>query len=103
VTPCRLEMHEGLQPRASERPLVGCYAELDGAGIRVHQFVYTTNGVKRRDLEKRLSECGWRFLRSGRRHDVWTDGEREEAVPRHREINERLAQAILRRACKERT
>jgi len=59
--------------------------------------------VKRRDLEKRLSDCGWRFLRSGGRHDVWTDGEREEAVPRHREINEKLAQAILRRACKEQT
>ncbi|HEV7768882.1 MAG TPA: type II toxin-antitoxin system HicA family toxin [Thermoanaerobaculia bacterium] len=59
--------------------------------------------LKRRDLEKRLTECGWRFHRSGGRHDVWTDGEREEAVPRHREINERLAQAILRRACREHT
>jgi mRNA interferase HicA len=38
---------------------------------------------------------------SGGRHDVWTDGEREEAVPRHREINEQLAKAILRRACRE--
>ena len=56
----------------------------------------------RRDLERKLAECGWRFLRSGGRHDVWTDGEREEAVPRHREINERLAQAILKRACGER-
>jgi mRNA interferase HicA len=59
--------------------------------------------VKRRDLEKKLTDCGWRFSRSGGRHDVWTNGNREEAVPRHREINERLAQAILRRACRERT
>jgi len=58
--------------------------------------------VKRRDLERKLADCGWHFARSGGRHDVWTDGGREEAVPRHREINERLAQAILRRACKER-
>ena len=64
--------------------------------IRVHCLC-----VKRRDLEKRLSERGWRFLRSGSKHDVWTDGEREEAIPRHREINERLARAILRRAAKE--
>jgi mRNA interferase HicA len=63
----------------------------------------TLGSVKRRDLEKRLTECGWHFHRSGGRHDVWTDGEREEPVPRHREINERLAQAILRRACKDRT
>jgi mRNA interferase HicA len=57
--------------------------------------------VKRRDLERKLTDCGWYFLRSGGRHDVWTDGEGEEAVPRHREINERLAQAILKRACRK--
>ena len=53
--------------------------------------------MKRRDLENRLTEHGWWFLRHGGEHDVWTDGEREEAIPRHREINERLARAILRR------
>ena len=47
--------------------------------------------MKRRDLESRLTEY------HGGQHDVWTDGEREEAIPRHREINERLARAILRR------
>jgi len=57
--------------------------------------------VKRRDLEQKMAELGWRFLRSGGRHDVWTDGEREEAVPRHREINEQLARAILQRVRKE--
>jgi mRNA interferase HicA len=41
----------------------------------------------------------WRFLRSGGRHDVWTNGQQEEAVSRHREINEQLTRAILRRAC----
>ncbi|HKO57628.1 MAG TPA: type II toxin-antitoxin system HicA family toxin [Thermoanaerobaculia bacterium] len=59
--------------------------------------------MKRRDLEKKLVECGWRFLRHGARHDVWTDGEREEYVPRHREVNEDLGRAILRKACKDRT
>lgn len=68
----------------------------------VHTYRCTLLSVKRRDLEKRLAECGWRFLRSGGRHDVWTDGQREETVPRQREINERLARLILRRACKER-
>ncbi len=60
-----------------------------------------TSAVKRRDLEQRMTELGWRFLRRGGRHDVWTDGEHEEAVPRHREINEQLARAILRRLQKE--
>ena len=53
--------------------------------------------MKKHALEKALRQQGWRFLRHGRRHDVWTNGEREEAIPRHTEINEKLAQAILRR------
>jgi hypothetical protein len=31
VTPCKLEMQQALQRRGYERPLVSCYAELDGA------------------------------------------------------------------------
>ncbi len=54
--------------------------------------------MKKRDLEKALRQMGWRFIRHGGKHDVWTDGEHEEAIPRHREINEMLAKAILRRA-----
>ena len=65
--------------------------------------MYTGEVVKRRVLEKRLSECGWRFLRHGGNHDVWTNGEREEYVPRHTEVNEQLARAILRDACKGKT
>ncbi|MHC4471217.1 MAG: type II toxin-antitoxin system HicA family toxin [Planctomycetota bacterium] len=54
--------------------------------------------MRRRELERELSKLGWWLLRHGRRHDVWTDGEAEEYVPRHREVNERLARSILRRA-----
>ena len=54
--------------------------------------------MKKRDLEKALKNEGWRLLRHGKKHDIWTDGEKEEAIPRHREINERLAQTILKRA-----
>jgi mRNA interferase HicA len=53
--------------------------------------------MNRRELEERLKEAGWYLARHGSRHDVWTDGEQQEPVPRHREINERLARAILRR------
>jgi len=65
----------------------------------VHFLVYT-KFVRRRDLEKELRSLGWRSLRHGGRHDVWTDGEQQEAIPRHSEINEKLARAILRRAQK---
>ena len=44
-----------------------------------------------------MRALGWWFLRSGGKHDIWTDGDSEEAIPRHREINERLARVILRR------
>src|SRR6266516_4624381 len=35
--------------------------------------------MKRRELERRLAALGWRFLRHGGKHDVWTDGERRRA------------------------
>jgi len=44
-----------------------------------------------------FEDRGWRFLRHGGKHDVWTDGEFQETIPRHNEIDEKLAQFILRR------
>jgi mRNA interferase HicA len=54
--------------------------------------------MKRRELENQLRDRGWRLSRHGRKHDVWVRGEREIAVPRHTEINEYTAKAILREA-----
>jgi mRNA interferase HicA len=51
--------------------------------------------MTRRQLERRLQQLGWRLARHGRRHDVWTNDEREIAVPRHKEINEHTAKAII--------
>jgi mRNA interferase HicA len=67
----------------------------------VHVYVYD-GLVKRRDLEARLRDLGWVFSRHGGNHDVWTDGERLEYVPRHAEINENLARKILRKAATRR-
>ncbi len=54
--------------------------------------------MKKKDLEKKLGRFGWFFLRHGGKHDVWTNGNEQEQIPRHREINERLAKKILRTA-----
>ena len=54
--------------------------------------------MKRWALERSLAALGWRFERHGAKHDVWRRGERTEAVPRHTQINDRLAMAILARA-----
>jgi hypothetical protein len=57
--------------------------------------------MKRRDLERRLTALGWRLARHGAKHDLWQRGERTEALPRHAEINERLARIIIDRAGRE--
>jgi predicted RNA binding protein YcfA (HicA-like mRNA interferase family) len=54
--------------------------------------------MKRRELEKMLKMLGWNLARPGRKHDIWTNGDYEIAVPRHKEINEYTAQAILKEA-----
>jgi mRNA interferase HicA len=57
--------------------------------------------VKKADLDHQLRRLGWSLLRQGGRHEVWSDGLRQVTVPRHREINENTARAILRAASKE--
>jgi len=57
--------------------------------------------MKRRELERRLRQAGWVMTRRGRRHNVWSRGESEIAVPRHAEINEITAWAILKMAIGE--
>jgi len=54
--------------------------------------------MKRQNLEAELWHLGWNLLRNGRKHDVWSNGQREIAAPRHREINEYTAKAVLKEA-----
>jgi mRNA interferase HicA len=54
--------------------------------------------MKKRDLEKRLRSFGWYLDRHGGNHDIWTNGNITTQIPRHAEINELLAKAILRKA-----
>ncbi|OHB76902.1 MAG: hypothetical protein A2Z25_14895 [Planctomycetes bacterium RBG_16_55_9] len=54
--------------------------------------------MKRRELEDAIRALGWSLVRRGRRHDIWACEEREVAVPRHVEINEYTAKAIIRSA-----
>lgn len=61
----------------------------------------TVSIVKKTDLERALKEAGWWLERQGGSHEIWTDGETTEAVPRHKEINEILAKKILRKAAKK--
>lgn len=53
--------------------------------------------MKKRDLEKKLKNAGWYLLAHGGNHDIWTNGTHKEQIPRHNEVNERLAKAIIRK------
>lgn len=53
--------------------------------------------MKRLDLIKLFESNGWWLLRSGANHDIYTNGEKSEPIPRHSEIKEQLAKAIIRR------
>ena len=53
--------------------------------------------MKRSDLVKKLENGGFVFERHGENHDIYSKGNVKETIPRHNEINERLAKAILKR------
>lgn len=53
--------------------------------------------MKQRDLIKKLERAGFRFERHGTDHDIYRRGSDIEEIPRHREINERLARKILKK------
>ena len=52
--------------------------------------------MKRRELEKLLKQNGWYQIEDNK-HAKWTDGKNVEMIPKHKEINERLARAIIKR------
>jgi len=54
--------------------------------------------MKRRDMIRHLKSNGCELLREGGRHSWWHNPaqNRRSTVPRHREINEHLAQKICK-------
>lgn len=53
--------------------------------------------MKRRDLIKKLEDAGFELLRHGSDHDIYIRGREKETIPRHNEIDERLAKGILKK------
>ena len=54
--------------------------------------------MKRKDLLKKLNELGCILARHGNNHDWYTNPKTQtsQAVPRHNEIDEYLAKAIIK-------
>ena len=53
--------------------------------------------MKQKDLVNKLIAAGFIFARHGGNHDIYVRDNVIEKIPRHREINEILAKAILKR------
>ena len=53
--------------------------------------------MKKRDLIKLLEKNGFQFERHGGEHEVYRRGNETEMIPRHKEINERLAKGIIKK------
>lgn len=53
--------------------------------------------MKQRDLIDLMVKNGWQLKRRNGKHDIYVKGTDREAIPRHRELAEGLAQAIIRR------
>lgn len=53
--------------------------------------------MKQKDLIKLLEDNDWCLIRHGGSHDVYGKGDKKETIPRHKEINEQLAKAIIKR------
>ncbi len=53
--------------------------------------------MKQKDLVNKLVNAGFSFARHGGNHDIYIRGKFIEKIPRHREVNEILAKAILKR------
>lgn len=53
--------------------------------------------MKQKDLINLFKRNGWWLVRQGGNHMVFTNGTDMETVPRHKEVNELLAKAIIKR------
>lgn len=53
--------------------------------------------MKTKDLIALLERNGWTFKRHGSNHDIYVKGTERESVVRHKETDEELARAIIKR------
>ena len=53
--------------------------------------------MKTKDLIELLERNGWIFKRHGSNHDIYVKGKQRESIVRHKDTDEELAKAIIRR------
>lgn len=53
--------------------------------------------MQREKLERKFRKAGWKFVRHGGNHDIWSNGKELEQLPRHPEIKESLARGLIKK------
>lgn len=53
--------------------------------------------MKTKHLIDLLIKNGWKFKRHGANHDIYIKGKERESIVRHKETDEELAKAIIKR------
>ena len=48
-------------------------------------------------LARLLRKSGWYLKREGCGHEIWANGREQVSIPRHKEINEQTAKAIIKK------
>lgn len=66
--------------------------------VNLISYINLCTIMKYKELTRKLNALGWKILRQGSKHEIWSNGDLEEPVPRHKEINELLAKKILKKA-----
>lgn len=75
----------------------GLKAVIDICVFYAYNFVKGLRSMKTKDLIKLLEKNGWKFKRHGANHDIYTKNGERESIVRHKETDEELAKAIIKR------
>lgn len=80
-----------------EYKALDCLKNIDMHVLNTYNMTKGRYGMKTKDLIKLLEKNGWKFKRHGGNHDVYEKDGKRESIVRHRETDEDLAKAIIRR------
>lgn len=83
-------------------PFLHFFAFIFLKAIDIYTFIVYNKSIGGRDMKTKdlialLEKNGWKFKRHGANHDIYVKGKERESVVRHRETDEELARAIIRR------
>ena len=91
-----------MKKRRDNPPFLHFFAFIFLKAIDIYTFIVYNGGIGGRDMKTKdlialLEKNGWKIKRHGANHDIYVKGKERESVVWHRETDEELARAIIRR------